>query len=75
MKDKPNIKRGYMQFTYSGPGRSRNDISGVKFVPKADGPIYMLQPPLWEISEDREPGETEEMYKERKQLEQEQSIS
>ncbi len=69
-KDKPNIMRGYMQFTYKGPGRTRNDISGVKFVPKADGPVYILQPPLWEISEDRDPGETEEMYTERKQIEQ-----
>lgn len=69
LKEKPNITRGYMQFTYKGPGRTRNDISGVKFVPKADGPIYILQAPLWEISDDREPGETEEMYKERKQLE------
>ena len=69
-KEKPNITRGYMQFTYKGPGRTRNDISGVKFIPKVDGPVYILQPPLWEISEDRDPGETEEMYKERKQLEQ-----
>ena len=75
MKQKPNIQRGYMQFTYSGPGRTRKDISGVKFVPKADGPVYILQPPLWEISEDREPGETEEMYRERKQLEENQSFS
>ena len=75
MKQKPNIQRGYMQFTYSGPGRTRNDISGVKFIPKADGPIYILQPPLWEISDDREPGETDEMYRERKQLEETQNFS
>lgn len=75
MKQKPNIQRGYMQFTYSGPGRTRKDISGVKFVPRADGPVYILQPPLWEISEDREPGETDEMYRERKQLEENQSFS
>ena len=64
-----------MQFTYSGPGRSRKEISGVKFVPKANGPIHLLQAPLWEISEDREPGETDEMYRERKQLEEEKAIS
>lgn len=75
MKDKPHIQRGYMQFTYSGPGRTRSDISGVKFIPKADGPIHLLQPPLWEISEDREPGETDEMYRERKQLEENQNFS
>ena len=75
MKQKPEIKRGYMQFTYSGPGRTRKDITGVKFIPKANGPIHLLQPPLWEISEDRDPGETDEMYQERKQLEEEKTIS
>jgi len=42
MKQKPEIQRGYMQFTYSGPGRTRKDITGVKFIPKPNGPIHLL---------------------------------
>lgn len=69
IKEKPQIQRGYMQFTYNGPNRNRNNITGVRFIPKADGPVHILQPPLWELTEDREPGETKEMYEERLQLE------
>ena len=75
LKEKPNILDGYMQFTYSGPGRNRENISGVKFVPKPGGPVHILQEPLWEISNDREPGETLEMYEERKKLEKDLDIS
>ncbi len=71
IKDKPDIERGYLEFTYKGPRREREYINGVKFIPKADGPIHILQRPLWEISIDKEPGETEEMYRERKELEEE----
>ena len=75
LKEKPNILDGYMQFTYSGPGRNRENISGVKFVPKPGGPVHILQEPLWEISNDREPGESLEMYEERKKLEKDLDIS
>ena len=69
MQEKPNIKRGYMQFTYkSGSSRKREDINGVRFIPKADGPIYILQEPLWEIADDKLPGETDEEYENRKNI-------
>ena len=71
MKQKPQIQRGYMQFIYKGPRRERNDITGVKFIPKADGPVYVLQEPLWELTNDKQPGESIEEYEERKQLDSE----
>lgn len=69
-QEKPQIQRGYMQFTYKDGSRNRNSISGVKFIPKTDGPVYILQPPLWEITYDREPDETQEAFEERKKNEQ-----
>lgn len=75
MKQKPEIKRGYMQFVYKGSGRNRSDIIGVKFIPKVDGPVHILQEPLWETNNQIEPGETEEEYEERMKISQEEPIS
>ena len=65
-KDKPTIQRGYMQFIFNGAGRERKDITGVRFVPNPNGSVYILQPPLWEITNQKEPGESIEEYEERK---------
>lgn len=67
----PEIQRGYFKFLYTNPNHKRESISGVQFIPKADGNVYILQHPLWEISTgmDYEPDETEEEYKNRKELE------
>lgn len=65
-KDKPIIQRGYMQFIFKGPSRDRKDITGVKFVPSPNGSVLILQPPLWEITNQKEPGESVEEYEERK---------
>ena len=65
-KDKPTIQSGYMQFIFKGPSRDRKDISGVRFVPSPNGPVHILQPPLWEITNQKEPGESIEEYEERK---------
>lgn len=46
-KQAPPIKRGYMEFIYSGPGRKRSDISGVRFRPHKEGPVYILEEPVW----------------------------
>jgi len=56
-----------MQFIFKGSSRERNNITGVRFVPNNSGPVYILQPPLWEINNDKEPGESIEEYEERKQ--------
>lgn len=71
MKEKPTIQRGYMQFVYKGAKRERSDITGVKFVPHANGPVRILEAPLWEITEDKQPGESIEEYEDRKKLESE----
>jgi hypothetical protein len=55
-----------MQFIFKGPSRDRKDISGVRFVPSPSGPVHILQPPLWEITNQKEPGESIEEYEERK---------
>lgn len=67
----PNIERGYMEFIYSDPNHKRDSISGVRFKPHPNGPVFILQHPLWEISngQDIEPGESEIEYSERKQIE------
>lgn len=66
----PKIETGYMEFIYSNPNHKRETISGVRFKPHPNGPVHILQHPLWEIrNNDREPGESEETYVERKQLE------
>ena len=49
-KQAPPIQRGYMEFVYSGPDRKREYITGVRFRPNPNGPIRMLEPPLWEES-------------------------
>jgi len=36
-----------MEFIYSGPGRKRSDISGVRFRPHKEGPVYILEEPVW----------------------------
>ena len=66
-KNSPSIQRGYMQFIFKGPDRKRENITGVRFIPKADGPVHILQAPLWEIQNAIEPGESIEEYEERKQ--------
>ena len=67
----PEIQRGIFKFNYSNPNHKRESITGVQFVPKNDGPVYILQHPLWEISrgEDLEPDESEEEYRDRKEIE------
>ena len=67
----PKIERGYFKFNYNNPNHKRESITGVQFIPKPDGPIYILQHPLWEIStgNDIEPDESNEEYKDRKELE------
>lgn len=44
-KQAPNIERGYMEFTYSGPERNRQSITGVRFKPHPQGPVYILEHP------------------------------
>ena len=70
-RDVPEIQRGIFKFNYNNPNHKRESITGVQFIPKADGPIYILQHPLWEITtgNDREPDESEEEYKARKEIE------
>ena len=67
----PEIQRGIFKFNYSNPNHKRDSITGVQFIPKKDGPVYILQHPLWEISEgqDTEPDETIEEYRDRKEVE------
>ena len=67
----PTIERGIFKFNYKDPSHKRESITGVQFVPRADGPIYILQHPLWEISygNDYEPDESEEEYSARKEIE------
>ena len=67
----PKIERGYFKFNYNNPNHKRESITGVQFIPKSDGPVYILQHPLWEIStgDDMEPDESNEEYKDRKELE------
>ena len=72
----PKIETGYMEFIYSNPNHKRETISGVRFKPHPNGPIHIIQHPLWEVrGNDREPGETEEEYVERKSFEEEISFS
>ena len=67
----PEIQRGYFKFLYTDPSHKRESIKGVQFIPKADGPVYILQHPLWEVTmgADYEPDESEEEYKARKEVE------
>lgn len=71
LKKAPEIQRGYMEFLYSDPNHKRQSISGVRFKPHPEGPVHILQHPLWEIStgQDKEPNETDEDYQNRKKLE------
>lgn len=73
----PEVQRGIFKFNYSNPNHKRETITGVQFIPKSDGPIYILQHPLWEISQgtDFEPDESEEEYKNRKAIEGEVSFN
>ena len=47
-KEAPTIQRGYMEFIYSGPDRKRENITGVRFKPNPNGPIHLLEQPMWE---------------------------
>jgi hypothetical protein len=42
-----------MEFVYSGPSRTRDCITGVRFKPNPNGPVHILEEPLWE-SDDSE---------------------
>ena len=70
------IQRGYFKFNYKDAYHKRDSITGVQFIPKADGPIHIVQHPLWEMQKgsDLEPGETIEEYESRKKLEGEASF-
>jgi len=37
-----------MEFIYSGPERKRENITGVRFKPNPNGPVRILEHPLWE---------------------------
>ena len=45
-KEAPTIQRGYMEFVYRGPNREREDITGVRFKPHPEGPVYILEHPI-----------------------------
>lgn len=47
-KQAPPIQRGYMEFVYSGPERTRQNIVDVRFKPNPQGPVYILEHPLWQ---------------------------
>ena len=70
-KEVPQVERGIFKFNYSNPNHKRDSITGVQFIPRKDGPVCILQHPLWEITqgEDKEPNESEDEYKTRKELE------
>ena len=42
-----------MEFIYSGPNRKREDITGVRFKPNPNGPVHILQEPVWQDSKDK----------------------
>ena len=72
----PKVETGYMEFVYNNPNHKRETITGVRFKPHPNGPVHILQHPLWEVrGNDREPGETEDEYIERKSLEEEVSFN
>ena len=50
-KEAPPIQRGYMEFVYSGPERKRENIIGARFKPHPNGPIHILEHPVWETKE------------------------
>ena len=47
-KEAPEIQRGYMEFIYNGPERKRENITGVRFKPHPNGPVHILEHPVWE---------------------------
>lgn len=49
----PEIQRGYMEFTYKNPDRKRESITGVKFKPNPNGPIYILEHPIEDDTHDK----------------------
>ena len=53
-KEAPPIQRGFMEFIYSGPDRRRENIVGVKFKPHPQGPIHILEHPIWENNNNQE---------------------
>ena len=42
-----------MEFTYNNPDRKRENITGVKFKPNPNGPIYILENPVEDDSHDK----------------------
>lgn len=52
-KQAPEIQRGYMEFTYSNPDRKRESITGVRFKPHPNGPVYILEHPIEDDSHDK----------------------
>ena len=52
-KQTPEIQRGYMEFTYSNPDRKRESITGVRFKPHPNGPVYILEDPVEDDSHDK----------------------
>jgi hypothetical protein len=39
-----------MEFVYSGPERKRENIIGARFKPNPNGPIHLLEEPIWETN-------------------------
>lgn len=51
-KEGPKIERGIMEFTYDGPNRNRENITGVRFKPHPQGSVYIIEHPVWENKSD-----------------------
>jgi len=47
-----------MEFTYSNPDRKRESITGVRFKPHPNGPVYILEDPV----EDESHGKINNLY-------------
>ncbi len=53
-KEAPPIQRGYMEFVYSGAERKRENIIGARFKPHPNGPVHILEHPVWENGANQE---------------------
>jgi hypothetical protein len=58
-----------MEFIYKDPNHKRESITGVRFKPHPDGPVYILQHPLWEVTDTPDPDESIEEFENRKKIE------
>lgn len=55
LKETPKIDQGYLEFTYRNGIHTPENISGIKWIERANSPLQILEHPVWTLPDKKDP--------------------